>query len=101
MPDTRIDLGTACTPSGIATDRATAPCSTLVCVLTSLNVRKYVLMYCCLNILKKECFSNTYFLEVNYSKLSYASQKHLRTKVTPDFHLTYSKNVGNLGSESK
>ena len=27
--------------------------------------------------------------------------KHLRTKVTPDFHLTYSKNRGNLGSESK
>ena len=30
-----------------------------------------------------------------------ASRKHLRTKVTPDFHLTYSKNGGNLGSESK
>ena len=29
------------------------------------------------------------------------SQKHLRTKVTPEFHLTYSKNGGNLGSESK
>ena len=28
------------------------------------------------------------------------SGKHLRTKVTPDFHLTYSKNGGNLGSES-
>ena len=25
------------------------------------------------------------------------SRKHLRTKVTPDFHLTYSKNGGNLG----
>ena len=31
----------------------------------------------------------------------FASRKHLRTKVTPDFHLTYSKNGGNLGSESK
>ena len=31
----------------------------------------------------------------------YASQKHLSTKVTQDFHLTYSKNGGNLGSESK
>ena len=30
----------------------------------------------------------------------FASRKHLRTKVTPDFHLTYSKNEGNLGSES-
>ena len=30
-----------------------------------------------------------------------ASRKHLRTNVTPDFHLTYSKNGGNLGSESK
>ena len=29
------------------------------------------------------------------------SRKHLRTKVTPDLHLTYSKNGGNLGSESK
>ena len=29
------------------------------------------------------------------------SWKHLHTKVTPDFHLTYSKNGGNLGSESK
>ena len=28
------------------------------------------------------------------------SRKHLHTKVTPDFHLTYSKNGGNLGSES-
>ena len=28
------------------------------------------------------------------------SRKHLRTKVTPDFHLTYSKTGGNLGSES-
>ena len=32
---------------------------------------------------------------------SLSSRKHLRTKVTPDFHLTYSKNVENLGSESK
>ena len=30
-----------------------------------------------------------------------SSRKHLRTKVTPDFHLKYSKNWGNLGSESK
>ena len=30
-----------------------------------------------------------------------SSWKHLHTKVTPDFHLTYSKNGGNLGSESK
>ena len=29
------------------------------------------------------------------------SRKHVRTKVTPDFHLAYSKNGGNLGSESK
>ena len=29
------------------------------------------------------------------------SRKHLRTKVTPDFHLIYSKNGGNLGSKSK
>ena len=30
-----------------------------------------------------------------------SSRKHFRTKVAPDFHLTYSKNGGNLGSESK
>ena len=29
------------------------------------------------------------------------SRKHLRTKVTPDFHLTYSKNGEICGSESK
>ena len=29
------------------------------------------------------------------------SREHLRSKVTPDFHLTYSKNGGNMGSESK
>ena len=33
--------------------------------------------------------------------LESTSGKHLRTKVSPDFHLTYSKNGGNLGSESK
>ena len=27
-----------------------------------------------------------------------SSRKHLRTKVTPDFHLTYSENGENLGS---
>ena len=30
----------------------------------------------------------------------FTSRKHLCTKVTPDFHLTYSKNGGNLGWES-
>ena len=34
-------------------------------------------------------------------KQAFSSRKHLRTKATPDFHLTYSKNGGNLGSESK
>ena len=29
--------------------------------------------------------------------LGTASRKHLRTKVTPDLHLTYSKSGGNLG----
>ena len=32
---------------------------------------------------------------------SKTSRKHLRTEVNPDFHLTYSKNGGNLESESK
>ena len=33
--------------------------------------------------------------------ISDSSRKHHRTKVTPDFHIEYSKNGGNLGSESK
>ena len=37
----------------------------------------------------------------SYFQFWFSSRKHLRTKVTPDFHLTYSKNGGNLGSESK
>ena len=43
---------------------------------------------------------NQHFQEphlLRYRKLE-SSRKHLRTKVTPDFHLTYSKNGGNLGS---
>ena len=34
-------------------------------------------------------------------RLNPTSRKHLRTKLTPDFHLTNSKNGSNLGSESK
>ena len=34
-------------------------------------------------------------------RLTTASPKYARTKVTLDFHLTYSKNGGNLGLESK
>ena len=30
-----------------------------------------------------------------------SSREHLRTKVTPGLHLTYSKNGENLGSDSK
>ena len=37
----------------------------------------------------------------HYTAFFASSRKHLRTKVSPDFHLTYSKNGGNLGSESK
>ena len=29
--------------------------------------------------------------------MSCSKRKHLRTKVTPDLHLTFSKNGGNLG----
>ena len=38
---------------------------------------------------------------VGFPDHTIASREHLRTKVTPDFHLTYSKNGGNLGSGSK
>ena len=40
-------------------------------------------------------------LAIIASLVKISSRKHLRTKVTPDFHLSYSKNGGNLGSESK
>ena len=40
-------------------------------------------------------------LDFLFNKYYISSRKHLRTKVTPDFHLTYSQNGGNLGSESK
>ena len=33
----------------------------------------------------------------NCNQMSSSSRKHLRTKVTPDLHVTYSKNGGNLG----
>ena len=45
----------------------------------------------------QEVFDNSAFKNFDENP----SQKHLRTKVTPDLHLTYSKNGGNLGSESK
>ena len=45
------------------------------------------------------CFHYTAFFCLYNTNPS--SRKHLRTKVFPDFHLTYSKNGGNLGSESK
>ena len=35
------------------------------------------------------------------SKSIYTSRKHLRTKVIPDLHLTFSEKGGKLGSESK
>ena len=42
------------------------------------------------------------FLLTHNTAVELASLKHLRTKVTPDLHLihVYSKNWGNLGSES-
>ena len=47
-------------------------------------------------------YNNCRFLVSAHKKRGIkTSRKHLRTKVTPDFHLTYNKNGGNLGSESK
>ena len=34
---------------------------------------------------------------IEYKPIMYSSRKLLRIKVTPDLHLTYSKNGGNLG----
>ena len=39
----------------------------------------------------------TWLVTVYQITAGMASRKHLRTKVTPDFHLTYSKNGGNSG----
>ena len=36
--------------------------------------------------------------DMAYTIHEYSSRKRPRTKVTPDFHLTYSKNGENLGS---
>ena len=41
------------------------------------------------------CLSQNFITEIYVS----SSWKHLCTKNTPDFHLKYSKNGGNLGSE--
>ena len=38
---------------------------------------------------------------LQYIRYLFSSRKHLRTKVTQDFHVTNSKNWGNLGSKSK
>ena len=35
------------------------------------------------------------------TKIAGASREHLCTKVTPDLHLTYSRNGGNLGLDLK
>ena len=45
---------------------------------------------------------NFFIFFISFAGIDIAtSRKHLLIKVTPDFHLTYSKNGGNLGSESK
>ena len=41
------------------------------------------------------------FAKVKLFFYQYASRKRLRIKVTPDLHLPYSKNGGNLGSVLK
>ena len=41
--------------------------------------------------------SNCRMLKLDYSSMRISSRKLLRIKVTPDLHLTYSKNGGNLG----
>ena len=50
--------------------------------------------------IKAHCLNDVFAL-LHDGKMANSSRKHLRTKVTPDFHLTYSKNGGNLVSESK
>ena len=48
-----------------------------------------------------ECVKLLISRGASFSARYFTSRKHLHTKVTPDFHLTYSKNGGNTGSESK
>ena len=48
------------------------------------------------------CFLDCSCVRVSVSQAflsCFLTRKHLHTKVTPDFHLTYSKNRGNLGSD--
>ena len=54
----------------------------------------------CCTILTLESRSSGTYQEASTEEKS-ASRKHLRTKVTPHFDLTYSKNGGNLGLVSK
>ena len=64
---------------------------------TLLNL--FLSMCNCVHDLEKFAFILVPLIDaVKISKIS--SRKHLCTKVTPDFCLTYSKNGGNLGSES-
>ena len=56
-------------------------------------------LYCLADLFQKKTIRNDQ--EPVQSEPNSTSRKYLRTKVTPDFHLTYSKNGGNLGLESK
>ena len=47
--------------------------------------------------LDNHCYQIVLYLEINLYKHHQSSRKLLRIKVTPDLHLIYSKNGGNLG----
>ena len=68
-------------------------CSPLVCVnivSTQLNRQSDSLL--------GKSYSLDLFIQLyKYALVAISSRKHLRTKVTSDLHLTYSKNGGNLG----
>ena len=79
-------------------------------VLTALqNMLKFPWFKLRSHSLEARCYSESLKLDDHYVNTSmqytdtitavkqYTSREHLRTKVTPDLHLRYSKNGGNLG----
>ena len=67
---------------------------------TCKNLLSTVSIDSCIVLVKSQFISFAYCYG-SVESYNSASRKYFRTKVTPDFYLTYSKNAGNLGSESK
>ena len=75
-------------------------------MITTVRSAFYVKFHLLYNVVSESNFNIGSFMSTHVIKVfkrveDETSRKLLRTKVTPDFHLTYSKNGGNLVSESK